>query len=207
METLKVLLKYDPNVTILNQEGLTCLGVAGSCINIGGNKEQYIYLIQQYMEQKEAARDIEEIQQAESKLVEVKLQVRLKNKEKKMAASGHLIEMKSELESKIDEYKSQIETIQDKIKSVEERLEGVKKEMEEHSALEREISDLRKQLQEIRNRKTSSNWRSLVELSENNSFINDSDCPICYLSLKPLVKIYQCSQGHYFCEKCKSNHK
>ena len=89
METLKVLLKYDPNVTILNQEGLTCLGVAGSCINIGGNKEQYIYLIQQYMEQKEAARDIEEIQRAESKLVEVKLQVRLKNKEKKIAAIGN----------------------------------------------------------------------------------------------------------------------
>ena len=207
LESLKVLLKYDPDVSILNDAGLNCLGVADSCLSIGGNKEQYINLIQQYMEQKEAARDIEEIQQAESKLVEVKLQVRLKNKEKKMAASGHLIEMKSELESKIDEYKSEIETIQDKIKSVEERLEGVKKEMEEHSALEREISDLRKQLQEIRNRKTSSNWRSLVELSENNSFINDSDCPICYLSLKPLVKIYQCSQGHYFCEKCKSNHK
>ena len=206
LESLKVLLKYDPDVSILNQEGLTCLGVAYSCLSIVGNKEQHINLIQQYMEQKEAARDIEEIQQAESKLVEVKLQVRLKKKEKKIAAIGHLIEMKSELESKIDEYKSQIETIQDKIKSVEERLEGVKKEMEEHSALEREISNLRKQLQEIRNRKTSSNWRSLVELSENNSFINDSDCPICCLSLKPPVKIYQCSQGHYFCEKCKSKH-
>ena len=127
LESLKVLLKYDPDVSILNDAGLNCLGVADSCLSIGGNKEQYINLIQQYMEQKEAARDIEEIQQAESKLVEVKLQVRLKNKEKKMAASGHLIEMKSELESKIDEYKSEIETIQDKIKSVEERLEGVKK--------------------------------------------------------------------------------
>ena len=206
LETLKVLLKYDPNVTILNQEGLTCLGVAGSCINIGGNKEQYIYLIQQYMEQKEAARDIEEIQQAESKLVEVKLQVRLKNKEKKIAAIGNLIEMKSELENKIDEYKSDTEAIQDKTKSVEERVESVEKEIEEQSAVEREISDLRTQLQEIRSGKLFSNRRSLVELSENNTFIDNSDCPICCLSLKPPMKIYQCSQGHYFCEKCKRNH-
>ena len=204
LETLKVLLKYDPNVTILSQEGLTCLGVAGSCINIGGNKEQYIYLMQQYMEQKEAARDIEKIQRAESKLVEVKLQVRLKNKEKKIAAIGNLIEMKSELENKTDEYKSDTEAIQDKIKSAEERVESVEKEIEEQSAVEREISDLRTQLQEIRSGKLFSNRRSLVELSENNTFIDNSDCPICCLSLKPPMKIYQCS--HYFCEKCERNH-
>ena len=206
LESLKVLLKYDPDVTVLNEVGLNCLGVADSYLNTGGNKEQYINLIQQYMEQMEAAKDTEEIQLAESKLVEVKLQVRLKKKEKKIADIGHLIAMKSELENKIGEYKSEIEAIQDKIKSVEERLEGVKKEIEEHSAMEREISDLRKRLQEIRNGKTSSNWRSLGVLSEKNSFIDDSDCPICCLSLKPPVKIYQCSRGHYFCEKCKRNH-
>ena len=206
LESLKVLLKYDPDVTILNKEGLDCLGVVDSYRNIGGNKEQYIHLIRQYMEQREAARDIEEIQQAERKLVEVKLKVRLKNKEKKIAAIGHLIEMKSELGNKIDEYKSEIEAIQDKIKSIEEGIESVEKEIEEHSALEQEIYDLKKQLQEIRSGRLPSNQGSLVELSGNNSFIDDSDCPICCHSLKPPVKIYQCSEGHYFCEKCKRNH-
>ena len=207
LKSLKLLLKYDADVTILNKARLNCLGVAYSYLNTGGNKEQYINLIQKYMEQKEAARDIEEIQRAENKLVEVKLQVRLKKKEKKIAAIGHLIEIKSELENKINEYnESEAEAIQDKIKSVEVQLEVVEKEIEEHFVLEREIFDLRKQLQEIRNGKTFSNWRSLIDLSEINSFIDDSDCPICCLSLKPPVKIYQCTQGHYFCEKCKRNH-
>ena len=181
LELLKVLLKYDPDVTITNAAGLSCLDVAGRYLNNRGDKEQYINLIQQYMKQKEDARDNEEIQRAERKLREVKLEVLLKKKEKKIAAIAHLIEMKSELE-------------------------GVEKELEEHSAMEREISGLRKQLQEIKNGKTPSNWRSLIEISENISFIDDSGCPICCHSLKPPVKIYQCSQGHYFCEKCKRNH-
>lgn len=205
LESLKVLLKYDPDITIRNIEGLNCLEVANIYLNNEGNKEEYILLIQQYMEHKEAARDIEGIQEAERKLVEAKLQFRLKNKEKKIAPIGHLIEMKRELGNKIDEHKSEIEVIQDKIKSVKERLERVEKEIEKHSALEQEIFDLRKQLQEIRSGTSSSNRRSLVELSENNSFIDDSDCPICLISLKPPVKIYQCSQGHYFCENCKRN--
>ena len=32
-----------------------------------------------------------------------------------------------------------------------------------------------------------------------------SECPICLQSLKPPVRIYQCVEGHYFCETCKQN--
>ena len=32
-----------------------------------------------------------------------------------------------------------------------------------------------------------------------------SECPICLQSLKPPVQIYQCIEGHYFCETCKQN--
>ena len=32
-----------------------------------------------------------------------------------------------------------------------------------------------------------------------------SECPICLQSLKPPVRIYQCIEGHYFCETCKQN--
>ena len=32
-----------------------------------------------------------------------------------------------------------------------------------------------------------------------------SECPICLQSLKPPVRIYQCMEGHYFCELCKQN--
>ena len=28
------------------------------------------------------------------------------------------------------------------------------------------------------------------------------ECPICYVVITPLVKIYQCSQGHWLCETC-----
>jgi len=31
------------------------------------------------------------------------------------------------------------------------------------------------------------------------------DCPVCYEALIPPKKIFQCSQGHFLCEKCKMN--
>ena len=206
LESLKVLLQYNPDVSILNEQGRNCLEVANIALYLSDTKRECADLVQQYMIEKESMKDYEEIRQAERKLIQIKLEVRLKNKQKKLAEMEDISEKKSKIEAKIEEYKTEIREIQNKIKNSEVELEKIVEELEQYSVLEKEVSDLRWKVLTVKSKIHCSNPKFPPDVSKNNSLIDDTDCPICCCSLKPPIKIYQCSEGHYFCEKCKRNY-
>ena len=106
----------------------------------------------------------------------VKLLLERQNTECK-ATVKDMLDQKSSITQSIAEYKEEIKTLEVMTKNYQQQ--------------KREYKFYKKCLKE---RKYGKVYTTIKGLSK--------ECPICFEEMQPPTKIFQCSQGHFFCENC-----
>ena len=214
-EVCQVLLQYGADITSSNSSGKSALGMATET-----NDEVITSLIKGFSKLEEAKKQVATKRRKISKIEEEKTQLH------------QLKEVISEKQDEVNNLESEIELWKNDADEKKSKLTRCKSEtgkamlLKQIGECEGMVSTFNEELVQTREKLVA--WQEQINKLEpitekydqekneyellNKCFLQGKyedilknfkkECPISYEVMKPLVKIYQCSQGHWLCETC-----
>ena len=214
-EVCQVLLQYGADINDSNSKGKSAKEMAKET-----NDEVISSLIKGFNKLEEAKKEIATKGKTFSKIEDEKTQMY----QLKESVSGKEVEVNN-LQSEIDFWKKDVDEKKNKLRSC--KMEAGKAMLQKQirdseqmlNSLNEQLAQTREQLETWQNEisklepispKTVQEKKEYEKLDKcfqegkNDDILKQfkKECPICFVVMTPLVKIYQCSQGHWLCETC-----
>ena len=194
LEIVKCLLEHGADPSIQNNDGDTAWSLA---------LQHGFHHITQYMATQDHQKELSTVVTKMSFMLDDKYRNIKTHKQKKDALETKLKEKEKEhgdIHQEIHKTKKQLEELYARNKKVKENIESIEVELLAEKDIiiecEREIANVKSFTLTKRN-----------QSSPKNDLEDDLSCPICMEVPLPPRKVFQCKEGHVFCDVCKKSLK
>ena len=186
----------------VNIRGQTAAEVAGN-----RSHPDIATTIQRAVEAAENPEEVKQIQELEAQVETLKVETRRKMIENIDLKYSQLEERKLKHEQEMDPLTTEIDQLQVALdEAIKKRLTMITRQVNEIKSIESQIQLVRKQLDSFDRVYGLGGVGSPSGFQQgHNIFEKDFECPVCYETMAPPSRIFQCNNGHLICEDCKSH--
>ena len=161
--------------------------------------------IQRAVEAAEKPEEVKQIQELEAQVESLKVETRRKMIENIDRKYSELEERKLRHEQEMEPLTTEIDQLQVALdEAIKARLKMITRQVNEIKSIESQVQLVRKQLDSF-DRVYGLGGAGSPGGSGTNIFEKDFECPVCYETMAPPSRIFQCNNGHLICEDCKSH--
>ena len=161
--------------------------------------------IQRAVEAGENPEEVKQIQELEAKVETLKVETRRRMMENIERKHSELEERKERHEQEMEPLTTEIDQLQVALdEAIKKRLKMITRQVNEVKSIESQIQVARKQLDSF-DRVYGVGGAGSPGGAGQNIFEKDFECPVCYETMAPPSRIFQCNNGHLICEDCKSH--
>ena len=186
----------------VNIRGQTAAEVAGN-----RSHPAIAAMIQRAVEAAEKPEEVKQIQELEAQVESLKVETRRKMIENIDLKYSRLEERKLKHEQEMDPLTTEIDQLQVALdEAIKKRLKMITRQVNQVKSIETQIQLVRKQLDGFDRVYGLGGVGSPSGFQQgHNIFEKDFECPVCYETMAPPSRIFQCNNGHLICEDCKSH--
>ena len=186
----------------VNIRGQTAAEVAGN-----RSHPDIANTIQRAVEAAENPEEVKQIQELEAQVETLKVETRRKMIENIDLKYSQLEERKLKHEQEMEPLTAEIDQLQVLLdEAIKKRLTMITRQVNQVKSIESQIQLVRKQLDSFDRVYGLGGVGSPGGFQQgHNIFEKDFECPVCYETMAPPSRIFQCNNGHLICEDCKSH--
>ena len=166
-------------------------------------------MIQRAVEAGDNPEEVKQIQELEAQVESLKVETRRRLIEKIERKNAELEERKVKHDQEMEPLTREIDQLQLALdEAIKARLKMITRQVNEVKSIESQVQVVRKQLDSfdrVYGLGGGSGSPGGLGGAGHSIFEKDFECPVCYETMAPPSRIFQCNNGHLICEDCKAH--